>query len=297
MSTDESSSLLNKRVVVNVRSTGHLGKRGVVTRESGYNIVVRLDHTGKTEFLARVEVMREELYDDMYGKLDSDPIRRAIDKAAHDLETDAFIFREAVPKTLSSEAREKLVVDTMRVGNCDRQTAESAIKCSHEARILLSSRYQVTIMDDAPNGFDTPIIHLSIKRIDRNPIHDWRDLQRIKNAIVGEENEAFELYPAESRLVDTANQYHLWAFTDKRVRIPCGFTSRLVSEEQIGSAQQRPFNSRYEAWPSKAQMEQSLRALVEWMREHTGPSDGTLSILTSAVALLDQIDRVEARAS
>jgi len=34
--------------------------------------------------------------------------------------------------------------------------------------------------------------------------------------IVGEEHEAFEVYPAESRLVDTANQYHLWVSRTSR---------------------------------------------------------------------------------
>ena len=50
---------------------------------------------------------------------------------------------------------------------------------------------------------------LSIRRNDREAVHDWRDLQRIKNELVGPECEGFELYPAESRLVDTANQFWL----------------------------------------------------------------------------------------
>jgi hypothetical protein len=54
-------------------------------------------------------------------------------------------------------------------------------------------------------------VHLSIKRFDRGPVRDWRHLQQIKNEVVGPEAEAFEIFPAESRLVDTANQYHLWA--------------------------------------------------------------------------------------
>jgi hypothetical protein len=44
-------------------------------------------------------------------------------------------------------------------------------------------------------------------RLDGQAIHDWRELQRIKNEIVGDEIEAVELYPAESRLLDTANWY------------------------------------------------------------------------------------------
>jgi hypothetical protein len=54
--------------------------------------------------------------------------------------------------------------------------------------------------------------HLSIKRFDREAIRDWRHFQQIKNDICGPETEAVELYPAESRLADNANQYHLWVF-------------------------------------------------------------------------------------
>jgi len=53
------------------------------------------------------------------------------------------------------------------------------------------------------------MLHLSIKRLDKHPVRDWRHFQRIKNELIGEENEAVELYPAQSRLVDTTNQYHL----------------------------------------------------------------------------------------
>ena len=75
------------------------------------------------------------------------------------------------------------------------------------------------------------MVCLSIKRRDREPIHDWRHLQEIKNALVGEQCEAFELYPAEERLVDTANQYWLWCFADPTMRLPIGFTERSVCYE------------------------------------------------------------------
>jgi len=68
------------------------------------------------------------------------------------------------------------------------------------------------------------LLHLSIKRIDNKPIHSWRDLQFIKNELVGQECEGLELYPAESRKVDYANQYHLWVFKDKGLRFPVGFS-------------------------------------------------------------------------
>jgi hypothetical protein len=85
------------------------------------------------------------------------------------------------------------------------------------------------------------MIHLSIKRNDQKPIHDWRDLQRIKNELVGKENEGIELYPAESRVIDTANQFHLWVMADPAQRIEVGFFGgRHVLDESIGGSVQRP---------------------------------------------------------
>jgi hypothetical protein len=81
--------------------------------------------------------------------------------------------------------------------------------------------------------------HLSIKRIDQEPVHDWRDLQRIKNQLLGPDCEAVELYPAEERLVDTANQYHLWGSTDPKFRFGFGFGTRFTTEGSA-SHHQRP---------------------------------------------------------
>ena len=52
--------------------------------------------------------------------------------------------------------------------------------------------------------------YISIKRKDKKAIHDWRHFQQIKNELVGTEVEAIEIYPRESRLHDTVNQYHLF---------------------------------------------------------------------------------------
>lgn len=104
-----------------------------------------------------------------------------------------------------------------------------------------NNRYQVNVrrgqaLDNAPT-----ITHLSIKRLDKQPIHDWRDLQRIKNQLVGPECEAIELYPAESRVVDLANQFHLWVFNDPGYRIPFGFDGgRHVDSRSGHGAVQRP---------------------------------------------------------
>lgn len=65
--------------------------------------------------------------------------------------------------------------------------------------------------------------HLSIKPLSKERVSRWRDYQRIKNELVGPEHEAVELFPAESRLVDTADQYHLWVAADPTFRFPFGF--------------------------------------------------------------------------
>ena len=104
--------------------------------------------------------------------------------------------------------------------------------------VFLNSRYQVNVV-----AFNHPtfgkVAHLSIKALDKSASHDWRDFQRIKNEIVGPECEAIEIYPAESRLVDGANQYHLWAF--QSYQVPLGFNERLVAEGCSNGAVQRPF--------------------------------------------------------
>ena len=87
-----------------------------------------------------------------------------------------------------------------------------------------------------------PMFWLSIKRLDRECIHDWRDLQTIKNMLVGKENEGVELYPAESRLVDTANQYHIFVLKNPAIKFPFGFYDRRVDDsEPLGKSKQRKF--------------------------------------------------------
>ena len=111
-----------------------------------------------------------------------------------------------------------------------------------EAELYISNEYQVAVFREVtpPPGWPE-MVHLSIKRRDRSPIRDWRELQEVKNAILGPECEAVELYPAESRRVDSANQYHLWAFSNPSVAWPFGFTERFVVDSIEGTtAQQRP---------------------------------------------------------
>lgn len=127
------------------------------------------------------------------------------------------------------------------------EVAASQIERLRAQAIYMNDRYQVNLeIVRAPFGHENgDMFWLSIKRRDRAPVHDWRELQQIKNMIVGNEHEAFEVYPAESRLVDTANQYHLWVFMDPTVRMPVGYKKREVlgtGEAAAVGATQRGFN-------------------------------------------------------
>jgi hypothetical protein len=128
---------------------------------------------------------------------------------------------------------------TMNKFGLTREQAENEVKRMARQKIWMNDTYQVNIMELPGDR-----LHLSIKRRDKLPIHDWRDLQRIKNELVGPENEAVELYPAESRLVDAANQYHLWASKDPTFRFPLGYNTRLVQgpeEAEAVGGRQRAF--------------------------------------------------------
>lgn len=122
---------------------------------------------------------------------------------------------------------------------------DDAPKMLGAERLFKNSRYHVFLrMIPHPGLAEGEMMtHLSIKRNDRKVAHDWRDFQRIKNEICGPDCEGIEIYPAESRLVDTSNQYHLWVFPKGKF-IPFGFFERVVSEETIAKAKQRAFDQK-----------------------------------------------------
>jgi len=98
----------------------------------------------------------------------------------------------------------------------------------------VNSLYQVFVYrQEANEGLEMPkMVHLSIKTHERTTIRDWRDLQRIKNELCGTTCEGVELFPAESRMTDLANQYHLWVL-EPGVAMPFGFNDgRMVSSDE-----------------------------------------------------------------
>jgi hypothetical protein len=126
----------------------------------------------------------------------------------------------------------------MQEYGCSFEEAAAKLKAyDKECRYFRNDLYQVQLRPFFNEAWQCHMVHINIRRIDGAPIFDWRHRQRIKNELIGEENEAFEIYPAESRLTDEANKYHLWAFVNPSVRIPveAGRGRRTVQLNEVRS--------------------------------------------------------------
>lgn len=121
-----------------------------------------------------------------------------------------------------------------------------------------NSRYIVSMYapddDDRMPDAWPGVVHLSFRHVTNVAITDFRDFQRIKSELVHPEAMAVQIFPAESQLVDMANQYHLWVFVPRSwpevpedldwssLWLPVGFRGeRMVTESQPtpGSHQRR----------------------------------------------------------
>jgi hypothetical protein len=146
-----------------------------------------------------------------------DPHRAEIVRAALASQPDDF-FRHYFSGNIPS-ADEKLAF------------IERSVRLLNPLRVFQNNLYHVEIADsrDIAPGF----IHLAISRRDGGTCNEWADLQQIKNEIVGPEHEAMELFPAESRLVNASNEYHLWVHSDPGFRFPIGWSQRVVFSEPV----------------------------------------------------------------
>jgi len=96
--------------------------------------------------------------------------------------------------------------------------------------VWLNNYYTVFVYRKNPLGEGDPrIVHLSIKRNNREQLRSWRDLQRIKNELCGTTCTAVEIFPPEKNLVDTSNQYHLWCM-EPGYELPFGFAEGRVCD-------------------------------------------------------------------
>jgi hypothetical protein len=104
---------------------------------------------------------------------------------------------------------------------------ERLVQATVAPQVFLNNIYRVLVRREPP------IVHLTITRLDGQPCKNWRHFQLIKNEIVGPEFEAVELFPAESRLVDMDNEYHLWVNADNGFRFPFGYERRHVLNKPL----------------------------------------------------------------
>lgn len=153
-------------------------------------------------------------------------------------------------------------------------------RCHNDPRdpgavIWKNSRYQIHIrLIPAIRGSAADLIHLSLRRIDRGTSIPFRDLMRIKRELLDPEIELVELYPAESRLIDTANQFHYWGINSPTFRIPFGFDQgRVVGDGNGDGAVQVPYEPGDipADWLGREQLEQLLAQLP---RDKTAASEG-----------------------
>ena len=125
-----------------------------------------------------------------------------------------------------------------------KEFPQSFLSCNKKRFKVCQRTKEVTDYEDdiyiVKERFDCGLTHLSISRKDGECIHDWRELQKIKNELVGCEREAVEIYPRETRVLDARNSFHLWVF-DVGVKIPFGFGEGLKVNME-GRYNQRPFD-------------------------------------------------------
>jgi len=123
------------------------------------------------------------------------------------------------------------------------------------AKTWINSTYQVMVWSGKSvdkylriPSFHGTFDYLSIKRRDLAVCRNWSDFQTIKNLLCkdGDKRYAIEIYPPESRLMNTANQYHIWVFP-KDFDLGIGFTHREVvdrTQEQSFTMNGQTFTTR-----------------------------------------------------
>src|SRR4051812_29840308 len=127
---------------------------------------------------------------------------------------------------------EAVILATMAEDNLTREKAKAKLEAYNDNNeVWINDLYQVQVRLHDNYG----LLHHNIRRLDgAHDIRDWRHFQRIKNEILGPECEAVELYPAESRLHDTSNKFHLWGYRNPSWRFPIGFNDRDVRDASKG---------------------------------------------------------------
>ena len=149
------------------------------------------------------------------------PLQRAdiIPKTTHQLNTEIDKIVRAFPTITREQAR---------LGLTKEDGSEVYVNNIYQVMVYRGHEADELVHIDELKGKCT---WLSIKRKDKRPVNNWQDMQTMKNRLVGTECDAFQMFPAESRMVNTANQYHLIVLPEGQA-LPFGWGNRAVFEEE-----------------------------------------------------------------
>lgn len=140
------------------------------------------------------------------------------------MSTDGHKWKPLKPAPYSDTPSPEIVKAAMEGMGVDEATAIKRLNEDHDrCEYWINDLYQVEVRRSEAQD-----VWLCIRRRDGYVGRNWRHFQLIKNQLLGPECEAVELYPAESRLVDTSNKYHLFGCSDPTFRFPFGYRFRDV---------------------------------------------------------------------
>ena len=126
--------------------------------------------------------------------------------------------------------RYEILKESMDFYGIDEPAARKMLNDEHaRCRFFVNDLYQVAV---APCAAGDQMLHVNIRRRDGAAIFDWRHMQQIKNEVAGEEREAVQIFPRESRKVDTSNKYHLWVLPEGVSLDALGWTTRDVQYKE-----------------------------------------------------------------
>ena len=137
-----------------------------------------------------------------------------------------------------SQSKEITISDMIKNFNISYKDAEKLYEETFgDCQFWTNDMYQVNIRKGSNTQYwfhfnadnINQYVYLSIKRRDKEAAFDLEHLQEIKDVLVGENLMAIELYPNQKRVLDTANQYHMFVFPENI--FPVKFTEDLKSED------------------------------------------------------------------
>lgn len=165
--------------------------------------------------------------------------RRTGDYTAHDIVAEreklVKLWRAAHPDAAAEPASVDRPLDQIDDAGIDQRRRPE--RWANDVYVVTVRRWP----DDPVFGSRGGMIQIGINAHDGTARHDWREFQAIKNQIAGDECEAFELYPAESRKLDPSNYYTLWCFPGvKRLKIGANEERRVWNANEA-LAPQRAF--------------------------------------------------------